>query len=216
MPVCPQLLQLGVCLLQSCTLKHTTYLCHICVVNCNGPSQWAEHLAGRPHKEKLRGNPNRTSHCTVCVCDVGDGDRGWQAHVLGRAHRRNAGIDDSDLVTEVRTVPRDVFLCPLCQREYPVTKHASHLTSVLHRRKERFSAFKVVLSEVAEDRDGILVSHGENKGVDFGFIESASLRTQPTPTHSLTVTTNTARNVDLIVARISSTVGTHASLSLQR
>lgn len=207
--VCPALLQNGGCSNHSCSFEHNKYVCYICTIVCRGRKDWASHIRGRQHRQNSEGNSTLTSRCIVCDRDIAEGDHGWQVHSESQAHSRRLRLAEQsgNAPRAIRVAPQNRIICPICEVEYLVDKHPAHIDSAFHRKKERLTAFKATVSGVGQDQYGVTVSHVD--GVDFGFVELATLQTYPTLTADIIVTFSGSSPVKLIGIRVSSNVGTN-------
>ncbi|KAG8917571.1 hypothetical protein FRC00_013438, partial [Tulasnella sp. 408] len=97
--------------------------------------------------------------------------------------------------------------CELCNVDVPAQLWSAHFNSVSHKRKEKFIVYDTALKDAEKDKGGVVV---QEKELDFGTVELATLETQPTRVKTFTITAQ--RKVKLREARVTSSIGTYAHL----
>src|SRR5207248_718544 len=141
------------------------------------------------------------SFCKLCNRVIHRGDIGWTLHCRTRGHVQRSQAQQAGNLRPMVTAP-SFFRCDICDANVLASKRAAHANSVIHKRKERYAQLRAAFLEAERDKYGVTVSHQE--GLDFGLVDIASLRTQPTITSVLTVMLTGRLTISLAGIRISS------------
>ncbi|KAG9000495.1 hypothetical protein FRB93_012700 [Tulasnella sp. JGI-2019a] len=210
--LCPDIAAFGACTTPDCQYRHSTYACDLCSVFCISAAQLNQHNQGKKHKQNLVGGPAASKRCLICDVVVSGGESVMKIHEKGRRHQ--AGI--KDYAEAGLPIPemedervRNAVRCTLCSKDIPASTWTRHLVSPIHKRKERYQAYKVALEESEKDKYGVVVEEGR---LDFGIIEVDSLPEQPTRAMKMHLRLDEMGTICLTEARISSGVGAYAAL----
>ncbi|KZV62176.1 P-loop containing nucleoside triphosphate hydrolase protein [Peniophora sp. CONT] len=175
--LCPSFIANGSCVNSTCQLSHTAYPCEVCRMSFPNLSLLSNHLRTKAHTDRVNRSASGTNRWGFCeLCNLNVALSVWEVHIQSRRHRGLASTTDVAPDTIEPQLPRSDHkhtLCEVCDVLILAGQHkqAIHEQSLAHRNGLAFAALKSVLSEAAEDRNGMTMSHED--GIDFGVVEVA-------------------------------------------
>ncbi|KZV62177.1 P-loop containing nucleoside triphosphate hydrolase protein [Peniophora sp. CONT] len=173
---CPTFRENGVCSDTACGFSHELFPCELCRLAFTEQRLLNQHLRSKSHKRRVDRDP--TGGVAVAYCELCDNNTilgVWETHKRGRRHRELARKSGVDPLKVVPKPPKDIggfkfVACDACGVLVHVEQLAQHESSGAHRSGLSFTALRNVLSEAAQNRNGVSLSHDE--GVDFGLVEA--------------------------------------------
>jgi hypothetical protein len=209
--LCPNVAVEGACTEIDCAYRYEAHRCDLCRISRSSQSTFNQHLQSGKHLRNLSGGPPKTKRCLVCNVFVVGGPHNIEQHERGARHTQGIAVYEGIGMPApgmLNDEPSNVRRCMSCNTDISDNIWTQHVVSILHRRAERFLAYKVALEKGKKDKHGIVV---EEAKLDFGIVQVDSLRQQPTVTKPFHLTLTESGMIRLTQVRMSSSVGGYAA-----
>ncbi|THH18849.1 hypothetical protein EW146_g2196 [Bondarzewia mesenterica] len=145
--------------------------CELCRRLFTDAHAYKFHVQGKDHKKRAKG-AGKVLWCRLCDRVI-MGMHFWEMHMKGKPHAsvaRRLGVTPTDVQPEEAPAFPGGVCCDLCDFFVKEKSWTAHANTARHKSGERFAAYKIALNEASEDKQGVVVSHGE-LGVNFGVLE---------------------------------------------